>query len=227
MGKGVRSCNHTLFFLTLFYLSACGSVMIPLCKDKCRRPARMSANSGDRPRFFGGRKKVKNKKIILEIDFLLFFVLTGYKPIKEKYHETTRLRTGKPGIKIFCLYSANAGTNPTTQTGLLGPQINTLIRALHKFFHQNLCLNGKEPVKPLTFSYFSNQKITCKVLKKKEIVRTGVLSPVLEITPAQEPEFFTGAGKNAKLHPRWITCRFKVLFTVFCKPGHEDRAERI
>ena len=64
-------------------------------------------------------------------------------------------------------------------------------------------------------------------LKKKEIVRTGELSPVLEITPAQEPEFFTGAGKNAKLHPRWITCRFKVLFTVFCKPGHEDRAERI
>jgi len=45
----------------------------------------------------------------------------------------------------FTDIDSNAGTNPATQTGLPGPQISTLIR---------------------TFSCFSNQKITCKVLIK-------------------------------------------------------------
>jgi len=40
---------------------------------------------------------------------------------------------------------ADAGIKPATQTGLFGPQIGALLR---------------------TFSYFSNQKITCKALKR-------------------------------------------------------------
>ena len=53
---------------------------------------------------------------------------------------------------------------PQSKCDLFGPQISALIRALHKFSHQTLCLNGKEPVKHLTFSCFSNKKITCKAL---------------------------------------------------------------